>query len=280
VLSSATFTLGDNIEILTLTGTGNINGTGNAGNNTLIGNSGINVLSGGAGDDTYVISTLGDTIIENANEGTDTVLSSATFKLGNNIENLTLTGSAAIHGTGNAGNNSITGNVAGNVLFGDDGNDSLDGGDGNDSLIGGAGDDVFTVGTGDDVINGGAGTDTVFFSGNYSDYEPLTTTTNFWTVTKTNTSTRQTVKLYGIEKAQFGSAIYTLPNLSNVAPTALALAASAESSISATGRTGPPNFSNSELTSITTSKRRFTSVESMSAVVISGQSVTKATGYG
>jgi len=49
VQSSVTYTLGANVENLTLTGTGAINATGNALDNMLTGNSSANVLSGGAG---------------------------------------------------------------------------------------------------------------------------------------------------------------------------------------------------------------------------------------
>src|SRR5204862_6133142 len=55
VFSSISWTLGSNVENLTLTGTANINATGNSAANVLSGNSGANVLSGGAGNDTYVL---------------------------------------------------------------------------------------------------------------------------------------------------------------------------------------------------------------------------------
>ena len=61
VMSSVTRTLGANFENLTLTGNGNINGTGNGGNNVITGNGGNNVLSGGAnGADTFVFLKTGD----------------------------------------------------------------------------------------------------------------------------------------------------------------------------------------------------------------------------
>ena len=143
VQSSVSFTLGANVEKLTLTGTDVIDGTGNSVNNTLTGNSAANVLTGGAGHDTYVVSA-GDTVVEAANEGTDLVQSAVSWTLGANLENLTLTGTDAIDGTGNSLNNTLTGNSAANVL------------------TGGAGQDTYVVGAGDTVVEAAnEGTDLV-----------------------------------------------------------------------------------------------------------------------
>ena len=154
VLASLTYTLGNNIENLTLLGTGNINGTGNtaanvitgnSGNNRLDGGAGADTLIGGAGNDTYVVDNAGDVVTEGVGAGTDTVQSSVSITaLATNVENLTLTGNTAINGTGNALNNVITGNS---------GNNALDGGTGNDVLTGGAGRDVLTGGVGTDVFD-------------------------------------------------------------------------------------------------------------------------------
>ncbi|MFN7257318.1 MAG: bluetail domain-containing putative surface protein, partial [Microcystis sp.] len=153
VESSVTYTLGNNLENLTLTGTTAINGTGNtlnniitgnSSNNTLNGGAGIDTLIGGLGNDTYQIDTTTDTITENANQGTDTVESSVTYTLGNNLENLTLTGTTAINGTGNALNNIITGNSS---------NNTLNGGAGIDTLIGGLGADTFIFQFGQSTIS-------------------------------------------------------------------------------------------------------------------------------
>ena len=179
VQSSITYTLGANLENLILTGAAAINGTGNTGNNILTGNTGNNSLNGGAGadnmagglgDDTYVVDNIGDVVTEAAGAGTDTVQSSITYTLGANLENLTLTGAAAISGTGNNLDNIITGNTANNILSGGDGNDTLNGGAGADTLIGGFGNDTYVVdNAGDSVIeNSGAGTDTVQSSISYT----------------------------------------------------------------------------------------------------------------
>ena len=160
VRSYITYTLGNNLENLTLLGGSNLSGTGNELNNTLLGNNGNNTLIGGAGNDildgqagsdtmqgglgndTYTLSSAGDVVTENANEGTDTVSSYLGYTLGNNLENLTLLGNADINGTGNSLNNSLTGNNFNNTLSGGDGSDTLNGSIGNDTLIGGNGTDT------------------------------------------------------------------------------------------------------------------------------------------
>jgi Ca2+-binding RTX toxin-like protein len=110
---------------------------GGSGNDTLNGGAGIDTLMGGVENDIYIVDSATDIIIELANQGTDTIQSSVTFSLLNlaNIENLTLTGTAAINGTGNAGNNILTGNSANNILDGKTGADTLIGGLGNDSYL-------------------------------------------------------------------------------------------------------------------------------------------------
>lgn len=142
---------------------------GGTGNDTLFGGQGVDTLNGGTGNDSYIIDSTNDTINEAANNGFDTVTSSRNYALGNNLENLILTGQA-INGTGNNLNNSIVGNSANNILSGGAGNDSLDGGLGIDTLSGGAGNDTYIVDSPQDVVNEAlnSGTDQVFASSSYT----------------------------------------------------------------------------------------------------------------
>lgn len=193
VFASTSYTLSANIEELWLTGTLNLNGTGNALNNRLVGNDGNNILNGndgddyldgglgndilnggagndqlmgregndtlnggagadtlygGDGDDLYIVDNIGDTVIEyyrSGMGGNDTVQASVNYTLGDHVENLTLTGSGALRGTGNALANIIKGNGGANVLDGGAGDDILTGGAGGDSFL-------FRAGSGHDTI--------------------------------------------------------------------------------------------------------------------------------
>ena len=172
VQSSVSWALGANLENLTLTGSAAINGTGNALNNSLIGNRAANILTGGlgndtldggagndtliggTGNDTYVVDSTGDRIYETSTLAaeTDTVCSSISWTLGANLENLVLTGTNRLNGSGNAEDNYLTGNDSDNVLNGGGGNDTLDGGLGNDTLIGGAGSDTASYAWATDAV--------------------------------------------------------------------------------------------------------------------------------
>ena len=163
VNSSATYKLSTNVENLTLIGALAINGTGNNSSNLITGNAAINMLNGGAGadtlvgalgDDIYVIDNVGDIIIEQLGEGTDRVNSNASYTLSANVENLTLTGTSVIHGTGNDLRNTIVGNSADNQLRGEAGNDILNGAAGNNILTGGTGKDYFQFKTMDHITGG------------------------------------------------------------------------------------------------------------------------------
>jgi Ca2+-binding RTX toxin-like protein len=150
----------------TLAGLGGNDGIdGDDGNDFLNGGAGADTMRGGKGNDSMVVDNNGDVVVEAANQGTDRVVSSINFSLSlagrANIENLTLTGSAAIIGSGNALNNHISGNSIANVLLGVGGNDAIAGGNGADNINGGAGNDALNGGTGKDALIGGTGNDTI-----------------------------------------------------------------------------------------------------------------------
>ncbi|MBK8176420.1 MAG: M10 family metallopeptidase C-terminal domain-containing protein [Rhodospirillales bacterium] len=162
VLADASFTLPANVEKLILSGSGAIDGTGNALANSLTGNDGANALSGlggndtldggggndtldggpggdrlygGSGNDTYIVDASGDIVSEFAGQGTDSVFSRISYRLTADVEALTLTGTAAINATGNDLANTILGNGAANRLTGGAGADTLDGGGGDDRFV-------------------------------------------------------------------------------------------------------------------------------------------------
>ena len=74
-----------------------------------------------------------DQVFEDAENGVDTVLSGVSWLLGNNLENLVLTGVALVNATGNSLSNLLSGNLGLNLL------------------AGGLGDDTYVVGLGDTV---------------------------------------------------------------------------------------------------------------------------------
>ena len=158
VMSSISYVLGDNLENLTLTGTA-IQGTGNALDNVIIGNDAANLLAGGGGhdtlvggkgDDSYVVDTVGELVVEALSGGIDTVLASISYVLPDQVENLTLAGTADLNGTGNALDNFLRGNSGNNILDGGLGNDSYyyNVGDGLDTLVDAGGNDTLRFGAG------------------------------------------------------------------------------------------------------------------------------------
>jgi Ca2+-binding RTX toxin-like protein len=141
---------------------------GEFGNDTLIGGTGADKMSGGTGNDLYFVDNVGDVVIELSVGGNDTVNSSITHTLTANVENLVLSGTAAINGTGNGGANLLTGNAGNNVLSGGTGADTMLGGAGNDSyVVDNAGDRVFETTTTSNAVNAG-GVDTVSSSISFS----------------------------------------------------------------------------------------------------------------
>ena len=107
---------------------------GGLGNDRLDGATGDDVLTGGAGNDTYIVNSTKDKVTEKPNQGLDTVISTATYTLANNIEDLSLSGTAVINATGNALANTLVGNTTDNTINGASGNDTLTGGQGNDTF--------------------------------------------------------------------------------------------------------------------------------------------------
>jgi serralysin len=134
--------IGNSVDNILTGNAGNDMLTGNDGNDTLIGGTGNDTMIGGTGNDTYHVDVAGDSVVEVQGEGTDTVVSSISYSLGANVENLTLVGNA-VSGTGNSLSNVITGNDLSNRLSGGEGADRLAGGNGRDFLTGGQGADTF-----------------------------------------------------------------------------------------------------------------------------------------
>lgn len=195
VLASASYWLSDNLEKLTLTGSLGLSGTGNTLANLINGNSSANILAGGegadtlmggaghdtllggadadrldggvgddtleggTGDDFYIVTSIGDVILEASDEGMDQVQASVSFALADNVEKLLLSGSGANSGMGNALANVLIGNSSANSLSGLAGDDQLNGGGGYDTLDGGDGNDTLDGGGGVDVAYGGFGDD-------------------------------------------------------------------------------------------------------------------------
>jgi Ca2+-binding RTX toxin-like protein len=152
VIASVDHTLAANVEDLLVSGDTGLYAqgnalanrmTGNAGADTLQGGVGADTLTGGAGDDVYGVDDGGDIVREDPGSGVDRVEASVSHTLGSDVENLELTGTANLSGSGNTDANQITGNS---------GDNTLDGSAGDDTLAGGLGNDVYLVDSAGDVL--------------------------------------------------------------------------------------------------------------------------------
>ena len=166
---------------------------GGGGDDYIDGGVGADIMIGGPGNDHYVISEVGDLVVESIARGaggTDTIDTGISLITPDNVEYMTATGSDAINLTGNSLNNILLGNAGNNILLGYSGidvlvggagNDQLDGGTGRDKMLGGEGDDLYYVDSRSDVIteSNNQGYDSVISTSSYvlgSHIEQLTLT--------------------------------------------------------------------------------------------------------
>ncbi|ETI65343.1 type I secretion protein [Sphingobium sp. C100] len=183
------------MQVLDYSSTAKLNGMAGAdilfsldGDDILDGGSGADFMQGGYGNDRYIVDNVGDVVVEQAGQGFDTVDTSISYTLTENVESLRLIGiTGAVDAHGNDGKNWLNAvwvdvaPAAGTMirLFGEGGNDDLqgsrfddrlDGGTGADRMTGGFGNDRYVVdNVGDMVIEkAGEGFDTVDTSISYT----------------------------------------------------------------------------------------------------------------
>jgi hypothetical protein len=132
----------------------------------LDGGTGVDTVYSGNGSDGIFVDHVNDMVVENYNEGNDTVYSSVIYTLPANVENLVLSGSANLNAYGNAEANVLTGNSGKNILIGHAGDDTL---------AGEAGDDVLQGGPGANALDGGAGSDRAVYAMSRNQYAIVVT---------------------------------------------------------------------------------------------------------
>jgi Ca2+-binding RTX toxin-like protein len=217
--SSVTYTLPTNVNALVLTGTAALKGTANAGNDTLTSNTGVDTLVGGAGNDTFVVSNASDVVQDTSTTASNIVQATVNFSLPTNVNVLTFTGSTALHGTGNAGNDSMTANTGADTLSAGNGTDTLVSsatGTAVDSLVGGTGNDLFVVHYSGDIVTVGGthGVDTIQSSVSYTNATNVAnlalTGTSALTGTGSATTASQITANSGADTLSAGTAVVTL----------------------------------------------------------------------
>jgi Ca2+-binding RTX toxin-like protein len=217
--SSVTYILPTDVNALILTGTAALKGTANAGNDTLTSNTGVDTLVGGAGNDTFVVNNASDVVQDTSTTASNSIQTTVNFSLPVNVNTLTFTGSKALHGTGNAGNDSMTANTGADTLSAGNGTDTLVSsatGTAIDSLVGGTGNDLFIVNYSGDIVNVGAthGADTIQSSVNYTDAANVAnlvlTGTGALTGTGSATTASRITANGGADTLSAGTAVVTL----------------------------------------------------------------------
>ena len=190
LISSVSYTLPTNVDVMTLTGTTALSATGNddagnlitgnsgndtltagSGSDTLVSGSGVNTFFGGSGPDTFVVNNSADVVEPESYEGwQDSIQSSVSYTLTAPVATLQLTGSADLAAADNYGYATITGNAGNDTLTAGSGNDTLVAGTGVDTLIAGSGSTLFVIDNAADVIQvpGATGSDTVESSVSFS----------------------------------------------------------------------------------------------------------------
>lgn len=169
-LSSVSFNLPVNVNVLVLTGTGSLVGTGNGGADSLVGNagqdtlvagsgvdtlvagSGVDTLQGGSGKDIFVVNNTADVVTVSGAHGVDTILSSVDFTLPTGVSALVLAGTSDLTATAVSGNNTLVGNSGNDVLTAGSGRDTLVAGSGAATLVGGTSTDTFVINSTADVL--------------------------------------------------------------------------------------------------------------------------------
>ena len=180
--SSVSYTLPENVDVMTLTGNANLVAYGNddfanvitansgndtlhagSGQDTLVSGTGVDMLLGGTGNDTFIINNSSDQISFPQWAGNDTIYSSVSYNLPTFINFLTLTGSGNLTATDDYGYGTLTGNAGNDTLIGGSGFDTLVAGTGVDTLVTGTGSNTLVINNVADVVevSAGAGSDTV-----------------------------------------------------------------------------------------------------------------------